>query len=310
MKSFCLLVLAGACSLFVASCGSTGGTAPSNTTTAGANPNAAKSAPAAPTKESLLAMENKAFEAWKSKDGKFFEGFLTDNFAMFTPAGRVDKAGAVKEISENKCEVKSYSLTDGEMHTIGTDVALHTFKATADVTCEGKKQPAEAWSATVFVRSGDTWKAAFHNEAPVVDPKAAPPTPPKVEKKEAAAESASDALTTELLALEKKSWETWKAGDPKPLEASLSKDFTSITGGGRKNKADTLKMWFEPKCDVKSVSLEQAKATSLSPTAALLMFRGNAEGKCGDQPLMNIWAATLFVKEGDKWAPVLYTDAM
>jgi hypothetical protein len=315
MKRLILLASLFVCSIFAAACvapPTNVATVNSNAANGATNTNAntAKPTAAAPTKESLLALENRAFEAWKTKDGKFFESFLTDNFQMFSPDGRVDKAASVKWISENKCEVKSYAISDGDMHAAGPDVAIHTFKASQDVTCEGKKDPANVWGATIFVRSGNEWKAVFHNTAPVGDPKAAPPAPPKVEKKEAPTATATDALTTELLAVEKKSWEAWKAGDPKPIEESLSSQFVSISSQGRKNKADTIKMWFEPKCEVKSYSLEQAKATLLSPTAALLTFRGNAEGKCGDQPLMNLWAATLFVKEGDKWSPVLYTDAM
>ena len=39
------------------------------------------------------------------------------------------------------------------------------------------KGPGHSWAASVYVRDGDQWKAAFHAEAPIVDPKAAPAKP-------------------------------------------------------------------------------------------------------------------------------------
>jgi hypothetical protein len=42
----------------------------------------AKPAPAAPTLAALKELETKAFDAYKNKDGKFFEGFLDDKFVM------------------------------------------------------------------------------------------------------------------------------------------------------------------------------------------------------------------------------------
>src|SRR5688572_10327507 len=50
-------------------------------TTSNANTNPASNS-AAPSKEVLAAREKQAFEAWKAKDGKFFEGALAPNFVM------------------------------------------------------------------------------------------------------------------------------------------------------------------------------------------------------------------------------------
>jgi hypothetical protein len=313
MRRSIVFVFTVCAAFLLGSCGGTMG--PANNANAGisnsnANANAAKPVAAAPTKEALAALENKAFEAWKNKDGKHFEGFLTDSFVMFTPAGRADKATAIKEIAESKCENKSFALSDEQVNMAGPEVAILTSKATADYTCDGKKGPSPAWASTIFIRSGDTWKAAYHNENPIPDPNAKAEAPKPPPAKAAEPEVKLDALTETLLAIEKKNWEAWKTADAKPLEENLSKDFLYVSGQGRMNKAETIKAWAESKCDVKSYSLVDAKSVSLNATTALLTFRGNASGTCNGQPIHNLWGTTLFVKEGDTWKPVFYTDSM
>ena len=57
-----------------------------NANAGNANSNASKPMAAAPSKETLLELENKAFEAWKNSDAKYFDGFLADNFVTFREA--------------------------------------------------------------------------------------------------------------------------------------------------------------------------------------------------------------------------------
>ena len=41
---------------------------------------AEKTAPPAPTKDTLVRLENRAYDAWKSKDARFWDSFLSDKF--------------------------------------------------------------------------------------------------------------------------------------------------------------------------------------------------------------------------------------
>lgn len=313
MKNLIIFILLTAAAVISSACGYPATNTPANTNAgnAGSSMNAnanVKPIAAAPTKESLLALETKAFEAWKAKDGKFFEGFLTDNFTMYGETGRIGKAEAVKMIVDSKCEVKNFAISDGQVTSAGAEVAVYTFKATADVTCEGKKQPPDVWAATIYVKSGDTWKAVYHNETPIADPNAKappPPAPAKVEKKETPAEAADD-LTKALMATEQKAWDSWKQKDAKMLEGVLSNDFVAIETEGRADKAATIKSWTDHTCDIKSYGLSQGKSVSVNPTTALLTFRGDAEGSCGDFKLRPLWGTTLFIKEGDAWHSVFY----
>ena len=301
MKRITLFILTAVAAITFAACGGTADNKPANA----ANANTAKPAAAAPTKEALVALEKTAFEAWQKKDGKFFEGFLTAGFVSFDEKGRIDKAGEIKRISENKCEVKSFSLSDEQMTALGTDAVLLTLKATTDNTCDGKKQPSPSWSATVFVRTGDAWKAAYHNEIPVADPKAAPakpaPAKPAAETKPVTDAKPADAATEALMAIEKKGWEAWKNRDAKAIEGILAKDLSIIDSGSRYDYAGTMKLWFESKCEIKSYSLSDAASVPLAKDVSILTFKGAASGTCEGQPLGTMWATSIYVKDGESW---------
>ena len=305
MKKLTIFTFLAAAALWMSGCGAPAGNAPANN----ANANPAKPTAAAPTKDALVALEKSAFEAWQKKDGKFFEGFMTDGFVMFGEKGRQDKATSVKMIAENKCEVKSFSFSDEQMTAAGADAAILTLKATIDSVCDGKKQPSPVWTATVFVRSGDAWKAAYHNEVPVTDPKAAPAAAPKPAPatKPAAAETIpADATTAALLVVERKGWEAWKNRDAKGIEAVIMNDIVVIESlGQRFDKAGALKAWTEPKCEIKSFSLTDAAGVSLTKDAGLLTFKGTADGKCDGQILTPLWGTGLFVKDGENWKFVM-----
>ncbi len=267
---------------------------------------AAKTAPAAPTKDALVTLEKSAYEAWKSKDAKFWDTFLSDKFVGYGSSGKLDKASATKEYTGADCEIKSYALSDEQMKPLGNDAALITYKTTVDGTCGGQKVPANSWAAGIYVRDGDTWKGAFHAEAPIVDPKAAPAMPAVKEeapKKDEAKPAAPDAGTDALVAVEKAVWEAWKEHDAKKLEDLTAEDisFVNIFGTYFATKADAMKDWTGPGCDIKSVSVTDGAGTMLSPTVGILTHTGTADGTCFGQKVGSVWGTSVYVKDGDAW---------
>jgi hypothetical protein len=265
-----------------------------------------KTAPAARTKDALVTLEKSAYDAWKSKDAKFWDAFLSDKFVGYGSYGKLDKASATKEYTGADCEIERYALSDEEMKPLGNDAALITHQTTVDGTCSGQKLPANNWAASVYVRDGDKWKGAFHAEAPVVDPKAAPAKP--VDKKEASKKGEAkpadrDVGTEAMLAVEKAVWEAWKEHDAKKLEDLTAGDisFINIFGTYLATKADALKNWAGAGCDAKSVSVTDAAGTMLSPTVGILTFKGTADGTCYGQKVGPIWGTSVYVKDGDAW---------
>ena len=245
----------------------TGCTPPANTNTAAnANTNAnTKPGPAAPTVAALKEIETKAFEAYKNKDGKFFEGMLDDKFVMGGMAGqKVDKAATVKEISEHKCVINSFAFADEKMVPLGADAAAIVMKVTVDGTCPDakgtqEKMPSPAMSASVYVRSGETWKAAYHNEIPVVDPKAAPaktdekaaPAPPakKEEAKPPVVTNANKPAAGNTNAASKSTASNSNTANSANASASTSSDMTAAWADMEKKGWEAWQKkdpaWFE-----------------------------------------------------------------
>src|SRR5262249_14707545 len=89
---------------------------------------AKKAAPVGPAQAVLLSLETRAYEAWKSKDSKFWESFLADKFVGWGSSGRLDKASATKEYTGADCEIESYAISDVQMTPLGRDAALITHK--------------------------------------------------------------------------------------------------------------------------------------------------------------------------------------
>lgn len=77
--------------------------------------------------------------------------------------------------------------------------------------------------------------------------------------------------------------------------------FINIFGTYFANKADALKDWSKPYCDVKSISITDAAGTMLSPTVGILTFKAAADGTCYGQKVGPIWGTSVYVKHGDVW---------
>jgi ketosteroid isomerase-like protein len=308
-------------------------TPPANTNTAtntNSNTNTAPKA-AAPTAEALLAMETKAWEAWKNKDAKHFEGIMADNFVSFERGKRQPKAEVIKMIAGHPCDIKSFTVSDPKVTNVSSDVVAVTYRGTTDGMCEGKKIPSPVTAASVWVRSGDTWKAAYHGEVPVVEPAAATAEKPAAEKKEEAeaekkapappppaegdksaansnsnansAGGTSDALTDALMAMEKKGWEAWMKQDAASLQNSTTKDLTFVDSSGKAThgQAEVIKRWTDGTCKVSSVDVSDGKGSMIADNVALFTYKGSAVGTCGSTKLAPLWVVTVAVKEGDTW---------
>lgn len=117
---------------------------------------------------SLMTMEKKAWEAWSKKDGKFFEAFLADEAAILSGSGFSTKAESVKEIAAHNCVVNNYSMNNFKVTMLNKDTALVTYEAMLDGKCGEQTLPAKAYASTVYVKRGDKWVGAFHQETPAM----------------------------------------------------------------------------------------------------------------------------------------------
>ena len=111
--------------------------------------------------EAVLAVEKKVWEAWKAKDGKALEEVLAKDFFFYGGEGRGDRAATIKYWStDNKCDVKSYWLSDAQSVSIAKDVTMLTYKGGGDGTCDGQPIKTE-WYVGIYSKEGDVWKPSF-----------------------------------------------------------------------------------------------------------------------------------------------------
>ena len=321
MKSNGLFSGAAIAAVFFAACG-----APAEKPTLrSSNTEAARPIAQAPTAEVLLALDRKANEAYFKGDAAFFAGLLNDPFVMLGPGGeRMDKAATTAMVAGVRCDVKDgWTLEEPLLSKIDADTYVLSYRGTFDGTCtrDGRteKAPSPVRASTVWVRSGEKWRAAFHGENPIFDPRAtaAPPaaTAARKDAPNKDAEGAPDAspgapaadpntaATAAMVAIETSVWEAWKARDAKVLAELTASDiaFVDIFGNVTSGKAETIRFWTEHQCDVKNVRVADGTGTFLSATVAILTFKGILEGTCGGQKFPLIYGTSVYTRDGAAW---------
>jgi len=314
MKTPVITVTLCLAALMLAACGT-----PANNTTGNPGADTTKPATSAPTANALLALDQQANEAYLKSDSKFFERMLSDKFVTREGGRPMDKVAVIQMIAGNKCGVKDWKLEDPQMARIDADTYVLSYRGTFDGSCTGPdgksmKIPSPIRGATVWVRAGDTWRAAFHGQDPIFGPKN-PSAPAKAEgkKKEpkkdvataANSSTGADPRIAAMMAVEKNLWEAWKAKDATKIEELTTADlsFQNIFGTFFANKADTIKNWTSAYCDIKSVSVTDGSGTLLSPMVGILNRTGTAAGTCNGQklPPVPIYGTSVYVKDGDSW---------
>lgn len=332
MNTIKYFMLTAGAAVFLSACGPPAGNAPASNANANtANANTAKPTAAAPTADTFMPLEKQAHEAYIKGDGKFFDGFLSDKFAMVAGGERIDKAASVKMISTVKCEIKEgWKLDDPQVAMVDADTYVVTYRENMEGTCTSDAGPPEKMdkpkrAGSVWIRSGDKWAPVFHGENTIVDPKAPPAAKPAAKKPEpkkdaakpgdkatansnsaapAAPAATKSANTDALVAAEKSGWAAWKDKDAKKLDEVVAKNLSILGGDGTfmSNRADIIKFWTEMPCkDIKTVDVKNGFGTALSPTVEMLTFVGSADGTCFGQKNGNQDSVSIYVKEGAGW---------
>lgn len=227
-------------------------------------------------------------------------------------------------ISGVKCDVEEgWALTEPRVTKIDDGAYVLSYESNLEGSCtaDGKTEtiPSPVRAATVWVRNGETWQAAFHAENLIVDPTAPPATgkeeEPRMDDKAAVndntaaapapAEPTADPITDALMAAETSLWEAWKAKDAKKIEALTAEEiaFVNIFGTYFANKADALRDWTGATCAVKSFALTNGRGTAVSPTVGILTLTGTVYGTCGGMDIsgQKIYGSSVYVKDGNAW---------
>ena len=124
-----------------------------------------------PAGAEIVALERRAFEAWKKKDRRFFEEHMAEDGQYIDQNGVGGKAQYVRAIIDNDCTINGYALDKTRVTMLGKESALLTYGYTYDIVCGGKPEAGLLWSSTVYVKRGGRWLIAFHQEIPAAPAK-------------------------------------------------------------------------------------------------------------------------------------------
>jgi len=121
--------------------------------------------------DTLIALEKKSWEAWKNRDGKFFDEFLSDDHLEVGFAGLANKAAVVKMVDSPVCTVRSYTVQKFKCTQIDSNVVVLNYYATQDTVCNGKPVPSPVWVTSLFVKRGERWVNVLYQHSEAIQPK-------------------------------------------------------------------------------------------------------------------------------------------
>ena len=115
-------------------------------------------------------------------------------------------------------------------------------------------------------------------------------------------------LQAQLVEMETALWNAWKNKDAKVFDQHLSADSVLVGEQGVGSKDEVVKMMASMPCDVKSFTLSDWKMTKFDADAALLTYKGVAQGTCGGQPIPATWASSLWVRKKGVWQAAFHQE--
>jgi Domain of unknown function (DUF4440) len=117
-----------------------------------------------------------------------------------------------------------------------------------------------------------------------------------------------------LFEMDKKANEAYTKGDSKFFEGLLADKFVMYDMGKRFDKAATLKMIGDAKCDVKSMSLDEPQMGTIDADTAVITYKATFDGTCNGpdgKPMKvpsPVRSASVYVRNGDKWMAVYHGE--
>ena len=128
----------------------------------------AQASPAKPTKSAsnetaITDLEKSAWESYKNKQADAFRKLMSkDYYGTYAE----DIKNLDREVADMaKTDLREYSLADMKVVFPSADVAVITYKATIQLTAEGKDMSGTYNSGSIWVKKSGKWLEVFHTEA-------------------------------------------------------------------------------------------------------------------------------------------------
>ncbi len=117
-------------------------------------------------KAKLIDMETKAWVAWKARDGKYYDRFLSEDHMDIHSGGPVGKKDVVDFVGSPVCVVASYKLGDMQYTRISPDTAALVYRVAQDSKCNDAVVPSPTWITSIYVKRGKRWLNFLFESAP------------------------------------------------------------------------------------------------------------------------------------------------
>jgi Domain of unknown function (DUF4440) len=115
-------------------------------------------------KETLVKLEKQSWEAWKERDGRFYQNFLSNDHVELGTHGPFGKASVVNFVASPVCTVKSYAVDHFELTAFDADTALLTYHAAQETICSGKPVPSPVWVSSLYIKRDGRWLNALYQQ--------------------------------------------------------------------------------------------------------------------------------------------------
>ncbi|HMF71672.1 MAG TPA: nuclear transport factor 2 family protein [Flavitalea sp.] len=116
-------------------------------------------------KSILLSLKEKALQATKNADTKFYENYLDDNAVAIVPIGVFDKKDIVQQMGSGKSQFKSSKIEDTKAIVLTPESGIVTYKATYQ---KEENTSYEVFVTTVYVKNDGAWKGIFYQQTPII----------------------------------------------------------------------------------------------------------------------------------------------
>src|SRR5260370_3894353 len=117
----------------------------------------------ATVEKALESKEQAGWQAWKDHNAKPVEAWTPDDSLSVADGGVFKgKEQVLKSISDARCVVNSFSLSDFSYMWLDKDTVVMTYAATQDATCECKKQAGEGFAPPDLQKKGSKMGSPIH----------------------------------------------------------------------------------------------------------------------------------------------------
>ena len=115
-------------------------------------------------------------------------------------------------------------------------------------------------------------------------------------------------VETQIIALEKASWEEWKNKNGGWFQTNLAEDALNVSGAGVSSKAQIVK-FTDGECEIKSYSLDNIKFVMLNKETSMMTYTAMQDGVCSGKTIpASVRSSSVYVKRGGKWLQALYME--